>query len=180
MTSATDTVPQDWKEGRRLRALELHEQGWKPIRIAEALGVTRAAVSHWLKAAREGGRVALRRRPRGHPPPKLSAAQRTRLPDLRAKGAEAYDFIGAVWTTTRVAEVIRREFGVRYHPAHVSRVLRTIRWTVQKPIHRATQRDEAAITAFREERMPSLQVKPRRSSRLSSMSTSPDSIRCHS
>lgn len=172
-----DAPPQDWLEGRRLRALELSEQGWKAIRIAEALGVTRGAVSQWLKAAREGGREALRRRPRLGPPPKLTVEQREQLPELLAKGAEHYGFIGDVWTTARVAEVIRREFGVRHHPAHVSRVLAAIRWTQQKPIRRASQRNEAQVTAFREERLPSLQAKPRRTARRSSSSMSPASIR---
>jgi transposase len=162
MDRTSDAPPQDWKEGRRLRALELYEQGWKAIRIAEALGVTRGAVSQWLRAARAGGRAALRRRPRGAKAPKLTAAQRAQLPDLLAQGAEAYGFIGNVWTTTRVAEVIRREFGVRHHPAHVSRILGTIRWTVQKPARRASQRNEAQIAAWREERQPSLQAKPKR------------------
>ena len=53
-----DAPPQDWLEGRRLRALELSEQGWKAIRIAEALAVMRGAVSQWLKGARMGGRPA--------------------------------------------------------------------------------------------------------------------------
>jgi transposase len=168
MSTATDVPPADWKEGRRLRALELHEQGWKGVRIAEALGVTRGAVSQWLKTAREGGREALRRRTRGRKAPKLTAEQRGRVPALLARGAEAYGFIGDVWTTSRVAEVIRREFGVRHHPAHVSRILKALRWTVQKPVRRATQRDEAAITAWREERAPSLQAKPSRKSARSS------------
>ena len=157
---SSDAPPQDWKEGRRLRALELHEQGWPGHRIAAALGVTRGAVSQWLKAARAGGRAALRRRPRGRKAPQLTAAQRAALPELLAKGAETYGFIGDVWTTTRVAEVIRREFGVRHHAAHVSRILKAIRWTPQKPVTRSTKRDEAAITAFREEREPSLRAKP--------------------
>jgi transposase len=157
----TDAPPRDWKEGRRLRAWELHEQGWTGSAIAEALGVTRGAVSQWLKAAREGGREALRQRPRGRKAPKLTKMQRAQLPDLLAQGAEAYGFIGDVWTTARVAAVIRREFGVRHHPAHVSRILRELRWTVQKPVKRSTKRDEAAITAFREEREPSLRAKPR-------------------
>ncbi len=160
--TSTDAAPRDWQEGRRLRALELHEQGWTGSRIAEALGVSPGAVSQWLKAAREGGREALRRRPRGAKAPKLTAEQRGQLPTLLARGAEAYGFIGAVWTTARVAAVIRREFGVRHHPAHVSRILKGIRWTVQKPVRRATQRDEAAITAFREEREPALRAKPGR------------------
>jgi transposase len=169
MIRTTDAPPRDWQEGRRLRALELYEAGWKAIRIAEALGVTRGAVSQWLKAARAGGRDALRRRPRGATAPKLTAEQRARLPALLAQGAEAYGFIGNVWTTARVAEVIRREFGVRHHPAHVSRILTAIRWTVQKPVKRSTQRNEAQIAAWREERHPSLQVKPTKRTAPSSM-----------
>ncbi len=168
-TTRSEAPAQDWKEGRRLRALELHEQGWTGKRMAEALGVSPGAVSQWLKAARQGGREALRRRPRGAKAPKLTAGQRAQLPTLLAKGAEAYGFIGAVWTTTRVAEVIRREFGVRHHPAHVSRILKTLRWTVQKPVTRSTKRDEAAIAVFREEQEPSLRATPRTKTAPSSM-----------
>ena len=35
----------NWREGRRLRAWELHQQGWKQQEIADALGVTQGAVS---------------------------------------------------------------------------------------------------------------------------------------
>lgn len=169
MRTTSDAPPEDWKEGRRLRALDLYEAGWKAIRIAEALGVTRGAVSQWLKAARAGGREALRRRRLPGKTPKLTAEQRAHLPHLLARGAEAYGFIGEVWTTTRVAEVIRREFGVRYHPAHMSRLLRAINWTVQKPIRRATQRNEPEIAKWRAERWPALQAKPRMRSARSSL-----------
>ena len=172
--------PQTWQEGRRLRALDLHEQGWPGARIAEALGVTPGAVSQWLKRVRVGGRVALYHRKPPGKTPRLTADQREQLPSLLAKGAEAYGFVGQVWTTPRVATVIRREFGVHYHPAHVSRVLRGIKWTVQKPIRRATQRKEEAVTAFREEQWPSLQAKPERKSARSSLSTKPASINCRS
>ncbi|WP_366938758.1 helix-turn-helix domain-containing protein [uncultured Desulfovibrio sp.] len=37
------------KEFRRLRAIELYESGWLQIRIADALGVTKGAVSQWVK-----------------------------------------------------------------------------------------------------------------------------------
>jgi transposase len=167
--STTKVVPRDWQEGRRLRALELSEQGWKPVRIAEALGVTRGAVSQWFKAARDGGHAALLKKPRGHAPPKLTDAQRAQLPAVLAKGAEAHGFVGEVWTTPRVAEVIRREFGVRHHPAHVSRILKAIGWTVQKPMRRATQRDAAAITTWRDEQHPALQAKRRTRDAPSSM-----------
>ena len=146
-TTQREAPPQNWKEGRRLRALELHEPRWTGKRIAEAVGVSPGAVSQWLKAAREGGRAALRRRPRGAKARQLRAEQQAQLPTLLARGAEAYGFIGAVWTTAPVAEVIRREVAVRHHPAHVSRLRNGIRWTVQRPIQRARPRNEGAITA---------------------------------
>lgn len=158
------TAPGDWREGRRLRAWELHEAGWPGARIAEALGVTSGAVSQWLRRGREGGRGALRTKPRLGKQPRLTQAQRAQLPALLGKGAEAHGFVGDVWTTRRVAAVIKRAFEVSYHPAHVSRLLRQIGWTLQKPIRRASQRDEAKVTAWREQDWPALQAKRRRSS----------------
>lgn len=152
-------APRDWREGRRLRAWELHEAGWSGVRIAEALGVTRGAVSQWLRRGRVGGREALRTQPRPGKQPRLTAEQRARLPALLSEGAEAYGFVGDVWTTGRVAAVIKRAFGVGYHPAHVSRLLRRIGWTLQRPVKRASQRNEAAVTAWREREWPALQAK---------------------
>src|SRR5919198_4133080 len=152
--------PRDWREGRRLRAWALHQQGWTGTAIADALGVTKGAVSRWLKRTREGGAEALYSQPPPGPTPKLSAEQLAQLLGLLARGAEAFGFLGEVWTAKRVAAVIREEFHVRYHPDHVGRLLRAAGWSPQKPIRRATQRDEAVIERWRTERWPALQVKP--------------------
>ena len=159
---------QDVREWRRLRAWELHEAGWSGKAIAEALKASQAAVSTWLKRARSGGIEALMRHPPPGRAPKLRAAQRAQLPALLAKGADAYGFIGEVWTTKRVAAVIKRVFGVSYHPAHISRLLRREGLSVQQPIRRASQRDEAAIAAWRDQTWPALSAKPRPSSARSS------------
>ncbi len=151
--------PRSWREGRRLRALALHEEGWCGQAIAEALGVTGGAVSQWLKRARDGGSEALRDRPPPGPARRLSTAHQAQVLTVLAKGAEAQGFLGAVWTSKRVAQVIHTECGVRYHPAHVSRLLRALGWSVQKPIRRATQRDETTIAAWHTERWPALEKK---------------------
>src|SRR3954468_4008551 len=126
-------------------------------RIADALGVSKGAVSQWMKRARQGGGVqALRRRPAPGAPPRLSEEQRTKLPELlEQRGAEAHGFRGEAWTCERVAIVIRREFGVRYHPAHVSRLLKTFGQSLKKPQRRANQRDQEAVERWKEERWPS-------------------------
>ena len=146
----------NWREGRRLRALELKERGWKQTQIADALGVSEGAVSQWMKRAREKGVEALRHKPPPGAPSRLSEDQRAKLPELLARGAQAYGFKGEVWTCERVAVVIRREFGVSYHPAHVSRVVRMLGLSLQKPQRRAEQRDEEAIEHWKDKKWPSL------------------------
>ena len=107
--------------------------------------------------SRGRGGDSLKRRPAPGAPPRLSEEQRARLlPELLARGAPAHGFRGDVWTCGRVAEVIRKEFGVSYHPAHVSRLLETLRQSLQKPQRRANQRDEEGIERWKEERWPSL------------------------
>lgn len=140
----------------------MHEQGWQGKTIAAALGVTAGAVSQWLKRSRIGGREALRSHPPPGPTPKLTDVQRAALPAVLAKGAEAYGFVGDVWTTKRIAVVIKRAFGVSYHPAHVSRLMRQLGWTVQKPLQRASQRKEVQVVTWREETWPALSAKRRR------------------
>ncbi len=145
-----------------MRAWELHEQGWKQKDIAAALGVTEGAVSQWFKKAKAQGVQALRHQPPPGAVPKLSREQRAQLPALLSKGAEAFGFRGQVWTTERVAVMIKQQFGVSYHPAHCSRLLRRIKYSQQKPIQKATQRDEAAIQSWKEQRWEELKKGQRR------------------
>jgi transposase len=154
-----------WKEVRRLQAWPLKQRGWRQRQIAAALGVSAGAVSQGMARAREGGVDALRRRPPPGASRRLSPEQLTRLPALLQRGAEAFGFRGQVWTRARVAVVIRFEFGVSYHPVHVGRLLKAIRWSPQKPMRRARQRDDAAMARWREETWPTIKKGRRRSSR---------------
>jgi transposase len=153
-------IAQDWKEGRRLRAWELHQLGWKQMRIAEALGVSQSAVSRWLGRATSGGCAALSTRQPPGAAKKLSDEQRASLLVLLKEGAEAHGFVGEVWTQARIAIVIKRTFGVCYHRDHIGRLLRDLGWSVQKPQEQATQRNDEAIAQWREESWPAIKKKP--------------------
>jgi transposase len=135
----------------------LFQAGWKTGEIAVALGVTHGAVSQWRQRGETGGRDALHARKPPGKPAQLTSAQLARLPELLARGAEAWGFVGERWTRERVAEVIQREFAVQHHPAHVSRLLARIGWTLQKPARHARERDEVAVAQWREETQPALE-----------------------
>jgi transposase len=157
-------LPTNWKEARRRQAWNLKQKGWPQRQIAEALGVSEGAVSQWMKRGREGGLAALRHRSPPGAVCRLSVDQLARLPTLLHRGPAAYGFRGQLWTRGRVAAVMRVEFGVVYHPTHVGRLLNAIRWSPQKPARRARQRDEVAITRWRDETWPAIKRgrKPRR------------------
>jgi transposase len=146
----------DWREERRKRAWALKQQGWLQKDIAVALGVSTSAVSHWCTRAGEQGVEALAHRPPPGLAPRLSVEQRAQLPALLARGAPAYGFSGEVWTAKRVAQVIERPFGVCSHPDPVSRLVRASGWSYQRPLTRATQRNEAKIASWYQERWPAL------------------------
>ena len=85
----SNSRPRDWREWRRMRALDLDRRGWKQRDIAVALGVTEGAVSRWLAAARRGGPEALFAHPAPGPAPKLTTDQSAvdpRLPLAWSRG----------------------------------------------------------------------------------------------
>jgi transposase len=158
--------PAEWREWRRMRALDLKQHGWRQRDIASALGASEVSVSRWLARARHGGRKALLARPAPGRPPKLSSQQKNLIPEFLWHGAEAYGFRGEVWTCARIAKVIEEEFGVAYHKDHVGRLLQELHWTPQVPIKRAIQRDEKAIERWRVEVWPELLRKAKRERRV--------------
>lgn len=149
-----------WQEGRRLRAWELYQSGWRQCDIARALGVTKGAISQWIKRAQSHGPSALQHRKPTGAPCKLSPELWPRLLELLKRGPESFGFRGEVWTEPRIAEVVRREFGVSYHPSQIGRILKQCHWSRQKPMRRARQRDEEAIKNWKEKQWPKLKKSP--------------------
>jgi transposase len=136
-------------EERRLAAARLLRQGhMTQAAIARHLGVSRASVCRWASVLREQGRRGLRARPRAGRSSRLDGRAWARLGRLLASGAAAAGFGTERWTLKRIAVLIRREFGVRYHFRYLERPLRAYGFTVQRPATRARERDETAIAAW--------------------------------
>lgn len=148
-------------ERRRRRAVRLLKSGRSLSQVAETVGAAVSAVWQWRETARRHGDKGLNAKPTPGRPTKLTSKQREQLPRLLLRGARAYGHTTDLWTTSRIAEVIRGKFGVDYHPAHVSRVLAACGWSCQKPERRAVERDEAAIEHWKRYKWTAIKKKPK-------------------
>ena len=146
-------------EARRRRALAELKKGLSVTEIARRFGCSHSSVITWRDTVRRKGDKGLAARPAPGRPPKLTARQRARLPKLLLKGALAWGYPTALWTTSRVASVIERRFKVKLHRAHVGRVLSDLGWSCQKPERRALQRDEEAIEHWKRYRWRAIKKK---------------------
>jgi len=148
-------------EQRRQLAVRLLEQGLKGTQVAKALGVSDASVTRWKQAYEKGGRAALAAQPHPGGQPRLTLAQRRQLLGLLLQGPRRHGYSTELWTLARVAEVIRRTFGVEYHPCHVWKVLRNLGWSSQKPERRAREQDATALAAWRQKHWPRIKKRPK-------------------
>jgi transposase len=136
-------------EKRRRRAVQLLESGRTLAGVARQVGAAVSSVFRWRQAYRRKGGRGLDAKPTPGRPSRLSAAQKQRLVRLLAAGPLRAGYRTDLWTLGRVAELIAGEFGVRYHPAHVWKILTGLGWSCQKPERRAVERDEAAIERWK-------------------------------
>jgi len=128
-----------------MTAISLLNGGLLPHEVARRLDVNRRTVRKWKSLYRRRGKPALRARPVSGRPLKLAATTRERLRRLLIKGAGACGFETDLWTCPRVARVIRREYGVDYHPDHIGRLLHGLGFTPQKAMRQARERDEKGV-----------------------------------
>jgi len=106
---------------------------------------------------------ALRSRGPTGPVPRLSDAQLATVERALLEGAAANGFTGELWTLERIALVIEWRTGVRHHPAHVWALLRhRLGWSVQHPVRRAAERDQAAIDRWVAEDWPRIKQSAQR------------------
>src|SRR5438128_2015457 len=147
-------------EARRFEAARLFAGGHSQAAVVQALGVSRQTAHRWYHLWRQRGRRGLKAAGRLGRKPRLDRRQLARVDTALRRGAVAHGFSAELWTLPRVAMVIERLTGVRYHPGHVWYILRRLNWSVQRPARRARERDEAAIRRWVAGRWPAVKKTP--------------------
>jgi len=147
-------------ERRRMEAARLLEAGINQSEVARRLGVHRQSVIRWQRVLSRAGRAGLKKAGRAGRKPKLSAQQLASLERTLKGGPEVFGYTTGLWTLARVRKLIEQQFGVRYNPSQVWRILRQLNWSCQRPSGRALERDEQAIRRWKRVEWPRIKKKP--------------------
>lgn len=166
-----------YRVATRLHAIVLNMEGKSAPEIADILKVHRSKVCIWLRNWQENGMDGILEGHRSGRPPAMSAGQRQDLADILDSGPVAYGFTSGVWTSPMVARVIKEEFSISYNPAHVSRILHDIGFSVQRPRKMLAKADKTIQSRWVRYKYPNIKKKPRGKGRRSSSKTKPASGR---
>jgi transposase len=161
-------------EKRRLSAYKLFDQGLNNSEIGRRLKVCNQTVSRWRKQSANGGAEALRATGRAGRKPLLDPQQRKQLTQHLLGGPEQLGYETPLWTCERVAHLMEKEFGIRYHAGHVWKLLRHLGWSPQRPVGRALERNEEAIADWKKKTWPAIKKKRAHRGGQSSLSTKAD------
>jgi transposase len=138
------------REQVRLQAAEMFEHDVDARQVASSLRVSTKSVYQWRRAWRSGGEAALASKGAGGNPCKLDEEQLAQLRAALKASPAAYGWEqDRRWTLARVAALVTRLFGVSYTLRGVSFLLHRLGFSPQVPAHRAFERDEDAIAAWR-------------------------------
>lgn len=141
-------------EARRRRAIDLLDSGLTPTQVALAVGVARQTIQRWKAAVRDGGKNALKAIPQHINTCQLTDAQQKELGKIIQAGAAKAGFETDLWTTARLAQVIKDRFGIQYNSDHVGRMLHRLGFSCQKPMKRAREQDERQVKRWRKQDWP--------------------------
>jgi transposase len=155
-------------EARRRLAVRRVDEGWAQTDVAAFVGVHPVTVAKWVARYRAGGTNGLKAKPTPGRPRFLAAAQERKVLGWLAELPTKHGFRTDLWTARRVAELVLRKFGVRFHPNYLREWLAARNYTPQKPARRARQRDQTAIDRWVAGDWPGLQKRPARGTPTSS------------
>lgn len=158
-------LPPDAQEDLRRRVIAAVRDGMPVTEAARVFQVTRQSIHNWKNAVEAGGARALRARKRG---PK----EGDKLLEPHQCASLVRSIVGscpdqlmlpfALWTREAVAALTLQRFGVRASLSTVGRYLRDWGLTPQKPVRRAYERDEAAVSAWLKKEYPAIETRAKR------------------
>ena len=146
----------------RMQAIKAVKGGQTVASVAAAMGMNIRTVFTWLSAYADGGQKALQAKPIPGRPPKVSGDEmRWIAQTVKDNTPQQLKFEYGLWTLSLIGELIRRQFGKSLSLSAVSRVMRLLGFTPQKPLYQAWQQDTVLVQQWQTETYPAIRAEAR-------------------
>lgn len=149
----------------RRQVVQAVRRGMTQTAAAQTSGASLRAVSHWGRLDRKGGlrALTLKRRGRRVGGGLLNEKQAARIRGLIVgRMPDQLKFPFYLWTRAAVVALIRRIYGLEVSLVTVGRYLKAWGMSPQKPVRRAYERQDAAITRWLRQEYPALARRAKR------------------
>ncbi|MBK8204552.1 MAG: transposase [Bdellovibrionales bacterium] len=133
-------------EEMRIRAVRQVQSGVSPEDITRSLGLSHPTIYNWLASYRDGGMQALKAKPVPGRPSRITGPMMKWIYDtIVQKSPLQFRFEFALWTREMIREVIFKKYKLRLGLSSVSRLLKQLGLSCQRPIFKAWQQNEQQV-----------------------------------
>lgn len=149
-------------QAMRQQAVKAVREGQDVASVAAAYGVNERSVYRWLADFANGGQNALLAKPIPGRPPKVTAEEMRWLAQaVRDHTPLQFKFEFGLWTLSLIAALIERQFGKKLALSGVSRIMKMLGFTAQKPLYQAWQQDATLVRQWEFETYPAIRAEAR-------------------
>ena len=141
----------------RMQAIKAVQGGQSATEVAKADGINRQTIYRWMANYLSGGQEALLAKPIPGRPSKLSDKQMRWIAEAVGNDTpQQYEFEFALWTLKIIGTLIQKQFDIKLSINTLSRVMKLLGFTAQKPLYQAWQQDEKLVRQWEEDIYPEI------------------------
>lgn len=147
----------DLRFQKRKDAVDAVRRGESPSEVGRVLDIPLRTMFDWLARYRQGGYDALRDAARSGRPRKVNGKVMRWLYDAITSGdPQQYEFPFCLWTIGIIRTLLKREYGIQLSKSGVSRLLRHLGLSPQRPIYRSYKQDPKELDRYLSRTFPEL------------------------
>lgn len=143
---------------RNQAIFECHKEGLSQTVIGKIFKKSQSAVSKVISLVKSGGNIP-KLETRGSKS-KLSDSQKDKLKELLKEDPAEHEH--TVWDKWSIKDIIFKEFEVKYHENSISKIMKCINFSSQKPQQKDYRQNPKKVAEFKEKKASEIKKKPNR------------------
>ena len=147
-------------EELRIRGVKQVQSGISPEEVTRVLGLSRSTVYNWLAQYREHGIQGLKAKKISGRPAKIDGKKMKWIYDtIVQKSPLQFKFEFALWTREMIQKIIADKFRINLGLSSISRLLKQLGLTCQRPIFKAWQQNSQQVKNWLKKVFPKIKTR---------------------